>query len=78
MYNRIVIIGSTGKLGSKLLNFTNKNSIPIFCATCFKNHSKLASQKKLYKIKNTINLSDYKDEIRLFKLLEKKIHIIYF
>ena len=78
MYNRIVIIGSTGKLGSKLLNFTNKNSIPIFCATCFKNHSKLASQKKLHKIENAINLSDYKDELKLFKLLEKKIHIIYF
>ena len=35
MSKRILIIGSTGKLGSKLLKFTHKNSISIDCITCF-------------------------------------------
>ena len=43
---KVVIIGSTGKLGSKLLNYTCKNNIKIFAITCFKN------KKKNHKTKN--------------------------
>ena len=46
MYPKIVIIGSTGKLGSKLLNYTNKNNIAIFGITCFKNKKKNSITKK--------------------------------
>ena len=41
MNKKIVIIGSTGKLGSKLLNFLFKNKIQVFAATCFTNNKKL-------------------------------------
>ena len=33
---KIIIIGSTGKLGTKLLNYTSKNSIKIYI-TCYTN-----------------------------------------
>ena len=47
---KIVIVGSTGKLGTKLLNYTFQNSIPIHCITCFKNYKKLNSQKNRFGI----------------------------
>ena len=78
MKKKILIIGSTGKLGSKLLSFTSKNLIPVFCITCFKNIYKLTAQKKRYNIKKSFVLSNLKDEIEFLKLLEKKIDIIYF
>ena len=78
MIPKIVIIGSTGKLGSKLLNYTFKNSIPIFATTCYKNVSKLNYQKKKYSIKNTFSLNKLSDQKSFLKFLEKKIHIIYF
>ena len=34
-YN-IIVIGSTGQLGSKLLNYAYKNNIEISVATCLK------------------------------------------
>ena len=34
---KILIIGSTGKLGTKLLKYTNRNSISVYAITCFKN-----------------------------------------
>ena len=57
---RIIIIGSTGKLGSKLLNYTHRNSIPIYGITCYKNFSKLKKQKKRFNIKKAFVLSDIK------------------
>ena len=51
---KIIIIGSTGKLGTKLLNYTKKNSIKIYGITCFKNNKKLEKQKKKYKIKKSL------------------------
>ena len=78
MKKKIIIIGSTGKLGSKLLSFTDKNSIHIFCITCFKNIKKLEAQKKKYNVKKSFVLSNLKDEIEFLKLLKKNIDIIYF
>ena len=46
MSNKILIIGSTGKLGSSLLKYCYKNNINISSITCFNNISKLIKQKK--------------------------------
>ena len=75
---KIVIVGSTGKLGSKLLNFTNKNFIPIYGITCYKNYKKLNIQKNKYNINKTFVLNNFIDRNKFLKLLEKKIHILYF
>ena len=75
---RIIIVGSTGKLGTKLLNYTSINSIPIFGITCYKNFKKLQKQKNSFNIKKSFVLSDLSDKKNFFDLLEKKINIIYF
>ncbi len=75
---KVVIIGSTGKLGSKLLNFTHKNSIPIYGTTCYTNFKKLYSQKKRFNIDKSFVLSDINDRRKFLSLLEKRINIIYF
>tara|TARA_Y200000002_G_scaffold351329_1_gene329251 strand:+ start:44 stop:1135 length:1092 start_codon:yes stop_codon:yes gene_type:complete len=75
---KIIIVGSTGKLGTKLLNFTNKNSIPIYGITCYKNYKKLNNQKNKYKIKKSFVLNNSNDRDKFFKLLEVKINILYF
>ena len=78
MKKKILIIGSTGKLGTKLLKFIAKNSISIDGITCFKNSAKLIEQKKKYIIKNSFVLSKKLDQIRFYKYLQKNINIIYF
>ena len=78
MVAKIIIVGSTGKLGSKLLNYTHKNKIPIYCATCFKNSKKLLLQSNKLNIKNSLILDKPLDKIKFFKILEKNIQIIYF
>ena len=75
---KIIIIGSTGKLGTKLLNYTSKNSIKIYGITCYTNDKKLKIQKQRYKITNSYVLSNIDDRKNFFNLLEKKINIIYF
>ena len=75
---KIVIVGSTGKLGTKLLRFTKKNSISLSCITCYKNSKKIIQQKFSNKIKNHFILSSYNDQKKFFKYLEQKINIIYF
>ena len=75
---KIVIVGSTGKLGTKLLRFTKKNSISLSCITCYKNTKKIIKQKFSNKIKNYFTLSSYNDQKKFFKYLEQKINIIYF
>ena len=37
MTPKILIIGSTGKLGVKLLDYTYKNNIKVNAITCFNN-----------------------------------------
>ena len=58
---KIIIIGSTGKLGTKLLNYTSKNSIKIYGITCYTNDKKLKNQKQRYKITNSYVLSNIDD-----------------
>lgn len=79
MNPKILIIGSTGKLGKKLLEFCNKKKINIFCITGYNNEKLLKSQTIKYKIKYSFKLSD-RNKIRDFKLFLKnnKIDLIYF
>ena len=58
MNKKILIIGSTGKLGSKILTYTHKNKIRITCSVGFKNKSKLLIQKTRYNIKNFFLISN--------------------
>ena len=78
MRAKIVIVGSTGKLGTKLLKYSHNNSIPIYCITCFKNYKKLYFQKNKFKINNAFVKSKTNDEDNFFKILENNIQIIYF
>ncbi len=75
---KIVIVGSTGKLGTKLLNYTHQNSIPIYCITCFQNYKKLNAQKNKFRVNKAYVTSKSNDEKNFFKILEKNIQILYF
>ncbi len=78
MSKKIIIVGSTGKLGTKLLKFTKNNSISIYGIACFKNQRKLIDQKISNNIKKTFVLSRPNDQLEFLKLLKIKINIIYF
>ena len=79
MTPKILIIGSTGKLGIKLLNFFNKKNINIFAITCFNNYKLLKRLSIKQKIKYSFKLSDHKEEINFKLFLKKnKFDIIYF
>ena len=75
----ILVIGSTGKLGIKLLNFCMKHKIKIDTATCYKNHKIIINQKKKFKINNIYTLSNDQYKTKFIKLIKnRKFHIIYF
>tara|TARA_B100000989_G_scaffold179285_1_gene134670 strand:- start:2340 stop:3431 length:1092 start_codon:yes stop_codon:yes gene_type:complete len=78
MIKKIVIIGSTGKLGSKLLNFLLKNNISVLAISCFSNRQKLLEQRNKYNIKKTFVLSIKNEKNRFMNFLKTKIDIIYF
>ncbi len=79
MKTKILIIGSTGKLGSLLLNFSKNKKIDIFAITCFHNKKKLDKQKRHYNIPHSFCLSN-SDEVKTFLIFIKKfkIKIVYF
>jgi len=79
MNKRILIIGSTGKLGSELLKYSSKHELDIFALCCFKNKNKLKLQKQKFKTKHNFVLSNL-DDRNLFKNFLKtyKIKYIYF
>ena len=72
MIPNILVIGSTGKLGTKLLKFTYKNNIKIDSICCYKNKIKLFLQSKNFNFKNKFVLSKFIDEKRLFEYLKLK------
>ena len=74
MSNNILIIGSTGTLGSKLLNYCLKNDISIFAITSYRNKKKLSLQKNKSNSKYSFNLSDLMDK-KKFILFIKKINL---
>lgn len=78
MSPNITIVGSTGKLGTLLLNFIKKNNIQINAHTCYSNIQKLNNQKSRYNIKNSFILSDDKSYSDFKLFLKNKINIIYF
>ena len=78
MSPKIVIIGSTGKLGSKLLDYTYKNNIKITAITCFKNKKKILFQKKKFGVSKKFILSELKDYTDFINFLKNRIDIIYF
>lgn len=79
MKNNILVIGSTGNLGSKLLNYTKKNKINIHTCTCFKNKKKLLNQKINYNLNFSFTLSDEVDEKKFLSHINKNnFKIIYF
>ncbi len=79
MRTKILIIGSTGKLGSLILNFCYKKKIEIFGIACFSNTKKLIQQKNKYLIKNFFSLSNSYDKKNFLLFLSKnELDIIYF
>ena len=51
MNKSILVIGSTGKLGTILLRYCVKNNLTITALTCFENEKKIINQKKMTKAK---------------------------
>lgn len=79
MSNNILIIGSTGKLGSKLLNYLFKEKIFVNTITCHSNKNKILKQKKKYNIRNYYILSDNSEKkIFLNNIKNSKFSIVYF
>jgi len=79
MKRRIIVIGSTGKLGIKLLNYCHKFNIEIFCITGFKNFKLLKKQSINFKIKNNFALSKESEKQKFVTLLKKNsVDLIYF
>lgn len=79
MIPKILIIGSTGKLGIKLLNFCFKNDISINCITCFNNINKLKAQASRNIIRHSFILNNHHDKKKFIKFIsEKKFDIVYF
>ena len=67
MTKKILIIGSTGKLGKLLLNYCNKNDIPIEAIASYKNHKLQTFQQSKMNIKHGFCLSK-DDEFLKFSL----------
>ena len=79
MKTSILIIGSTGKLGSILLKYCRKNSIKINAITCFSNAKKLATQKKLNNIPNSFCMSIENEKYNFLKYIKNNFfNIVYF
>ena len=79
MKKKIVIIGSTGNLGSSLLKYCKKNKIDIFAISYFNNNKKAFFQKKKYKINFCFSLKFENEKISFINFLKNnKIDLIYF
>ena len=73
--NRVAILGSTGSIGSNLLNIFSKDkkNIKIVLLTANKNYKKLLENAKKYNVKNLIinDLESYK----LLKIKTRRLNI---
>ena len=67
---KILIIGSTGELGTKLLKYCNNKEINITAITGFNNIKKLKSQKSKFKIKYSFLLSKKLDQSNFQKFFK--------
>lgn len=79
MKPRILILGATGKLGIKLLNYCLKNNIKIYGATCYSRIEKLKIYKSKFNINKIFKLSDQYSRQKFTSLiLSESFDIIYF
>ena len=79
MINNILIIGSTGQLGSKLLKYAKKEKISINAITCFSNEKKLSYQIDKYKINKSYILSIPSQKSNFLKMISNsKFSLVYF
>ncbi len=79
MDKNILIIGSTGKLGSKLLSFCYKNNLSINAITYYKNRSKAINQINKFSVKNFFCLNDVEEKNKFINHLRyNNYKIIYF
>jgi len=79
MTSNILILGSTGVLGSKLLKYCYSQNICINAITCYTKIKKLNLQKKNYSIPFSFCLSNKDDNVRFINFInKKKFKIIYF
>ncbi len=79
MNRKILIIGSTGKLGSSLINYCSKNNLKINAITCYRNNKKIKSLQIKHNIKNTFCLINPLEEFKFIQFLKvNKFKIIYF
>ena len=79
MTSKILILGSSGVLGSKLLKYCQTQNINIYAITCYTNIKKLNFQKNKYNIPFAFCLSNKDDNLRFKKFInQKKFKIIYF
>ena len=79
MNNKILILGSTGKLGTKLLNYCFKNNLKISAITCFTNIKKIQKQKIRLNINKFFCLSKNKDELIFSDYLRNNnFSVVYF
>lgn len=76
---KIFIIGSTGKLGKKILNYSWKNNISILGITCYSNKRLLKSQYSKFNIQYHFTLSDNKNISEMYDFFSNhNIDLIYF
>lgn len=78
MKPKILIIGATGQLGSKIIKYCFNNNIFVSSITCFKNNKKMLSIAEKYNIKNKFHLSDGNEFVNFKKHIKtNKFDIIY-
>lgn len=79
MTKKILIIGSTGKLGKLLLNYCSKNDISIEAIASYKNHKLQTVQQSKMNIKHGFCLSKDGEFSRFNRYLKShKFKIVYF
>ena len=79
MTKKILIIGSTGKLGKLLLNYCNKNDIPIEAIASYKNHKLQTFQQSKMNIKHGFCLSKDDEFLKFNRYIKShKFKIVYF
>ena len=79
MTKKILIIGSTGKLGKLLLNYCKKNNISIDAIASYKNNKLQVKQQSLLNIKHGFCLSINQEKVKFKNFLKsRKFKIVYF
>lgn len=79
MTSNILVIGSTGKLGSSIINYCANEKLNIFGLTGYTNFKKLKIQSRKLNVRHFFNLSVTSQKIKFIKFLEKyKFKVVYF